>query len=438
LYEETEKLLGHEHLVIKLDSAEVTLQEHSLPPTPLDLSQRPIEEAVTKYARHVSNTFQSITEAFPESVGLQLTGGLDSRTILAALLSIEHPPRTFTGVADDQITTADPRDMEVVELLADRFDLETNRLDWDADHLETPDSWGEYFDRYGFYYTKFGAIPQFFDDWEKNIQDHPKLMVKGLSPAFTSSQPWETTFHRNRISLSELVEKYYFHPALPSDNFRCEQEFKEYLITEITSAINSHYDLSCPNDLLPITEYTKLKSLIGRHTQSRVTNLRSEFSYYLAPFNMHTLFRPFLSVPDSYRQGNEFQLRLMEVHQPDILEEPVISGAVPGGIQRLTSTRIENNSSIKSKVFQQAKRLPNPIYSQLRHAFMQYQNSTSEANTQEIQLREVYLDRLEESALYDGDFDFEDFYGGIGLLNQFVLYNYAIEQLRYNKITKSI
>lgn len=204
LYEETEKLLGHEHLVIELDSAEVTLQEHSLPPTPLDLSQLPIEEAVATYARHVSDIFQSITEAFPESVGLQLTGGLDSRTILAALLSIEHHPRTFTGVADDQITTADPRDMEVVNLLADRFDLETNRLDWDADHLETPDSWGEYFDRYGFYYSKFGAMPQFFDDWEKRIKDHPELMMKGLSPVFPHSKPQEKEFNKEYLSIEEF------------------------------------------------------------------------------------------------------------------------------------------------------------------------------------------------------------------------------------------
>jgi hypothetical protein len=303
-----------------------------------------------------------------------------------------------------------------------------------VNHLETSDSWADYFDRYGFYFTKFGAMPQFFNDWQENIPDHPQLMIKGLGPVFRDGKPWETAFQKERISFQELVENYYYSRKFPPNDFDNESKYKEYLVTELESAINSHYNLPTPQGRLPTEEYTRLKILTGRHRDTFVTNLRNEFSYYVAPFNMNTLLRPLLYVPDEYRQGGEFQLRLMKQLCRDILDEPVISGGISGGIQNLSGTNIKRQPSISSKMIQIAKNLPDSIYWRAGYLFQRYQQFNN--STQACDLRDFYVELLKESEIYAGSLNHSYYFGNLSDLNSFVLYDYAIEKAGYDKVNK--
>lgn len=208
------------------------------------------------------------------------------------------------------------------------------------------------------------------------------------------------------------------------------------MIAEIKQAVNTHYDLNrSSGNQIHVDEYTQIEAFIENYPSNWVTNLRNELSYYIAPFNLRLLYYPFLWVPDEYRHGNEFQIRLLRELHSDILDIPVISGSVPGGVQRLTSPRIKEETSIKSKIFDQARRLPYPIYLRLRYWYLMYQNSQNKTTPAEADLRKFYLDRLRNS-LYNSDFDFEEFYGSLGTLNRFVLYDFGIDRLGYGSVSR--
>src|SRR5262249_30274871 len=90
-----------------------------------------IEGALDRYALEVERVFGSLAQV--GSIGVLGTGGLDSRTVLAGLLSRRVTPQLMYGVGNSGLTDSAVEDLDIVNAIGTRFNVPVRRLDWSGD-----------------------------------------------------------------------------------------------------------------------------------------------------------------------------------------------------------------------------------------------------------------------------------------------------------------
>ncbi|WP_152418888.1 asparagine synthetase B family protein [Natronorubrum sulfidifaciens] len=425
------KLMGNQCIKVDCSTNVISVEETDPIGSGQSFDPNSIEKAVSEYAEVVRDTFQTISTAFPSSIGLQLTGGLDSRTILAGLQAVDRQPSVFTGQGDSPLVPSAENDIVVVNQLVDKYNLDLYQLDWTTDYLDhTSSTWVTYFSKYGFSYRKFGCNPSFFDELEKGIEEHPTVMIKGLGAPFPNSKPWETDFMKDRLSLSEFVDNHYYRPLFSREGFSREDEFKSHLYKGLKEYINNQTHIDLVNSEIDVADYTELQLLLERSRSTSVTNLRNEFSYYLAPFDMNPLFRPFLSVSDRFRIANEFQIRLIRELNDTLLDVPVASGATSNTPEQITGNTLKKNQKSLIDYLQYiADNSPAPIGKILENYYWIVRSNLFPPNADYDQYEDKYLGWLCQCDIYESDFNFDYYSYNITYLNRFLTVGFAIEYL---------
>ncbi|MGV9205475.1 MAG: hypothetical protein ACOC44_15805, partial [Promethearchaeia archaeon] len=139
-----------------------------------------IEQIVEDLKIKMQNISHTAYSIFGQDIGLQLTGGLDSRSILAALLNAGSRPLILYGQGNSGITNTKKNDVIIAKLISKKYDLHFYKMDWSGKYLEhNKATWDRYFEKYGFRYTIYGSTPNFFKEYEGKIKNYPSLIVAG-------------------------------------------------------------------------------------------------------------------------------------------------------------------------------------------------------------------------------------------------------------------
>lgn len=102
-----------------------------------------LSSLIKKYTKIIADVFPNIK--------INMTGGLDSRLVLAAFLSVGKKPELVYGVGNDYLTNTKNEDLETNKILAKKFNLKLTVLDWTIN--KGPDIKERYhlYNRYGQY-----------------------------------------------------------------------------------------------------------------------------------------------------------------------------------------------------------------------------------------------------------------------------------------------
>lgn len=101
---------------------------------------------------------------------ISLTGGLDSRTSLAAYLSVGAKPHIRYGRSNTMLASPVKDDEYIILDLAEKHNLDIKIMSWDTTSPEK--TWDKYLQRYGFLYRMWGAadpIMKYYESDETNL-----------------------------------------------------------------------------------------------------------------------------------------------------------------------------------------------------------------------------------------------------------------------------
>jgi hypothetical protein len=283
-----------------------------------------IEEAVDQYSREVRTVFHQIAAVCP--VGLFGTGGLDSRTVLAGLLDQDADVRVMYGTGNSRLTDFHERDLSLAEQVAQHCGVPFERLDWSGTQPHSDEALKALFAEYGFQSEIYGAPQAFLSTFKGGLSPYPAVMVGGYSPAFTNAKPWEG--EDSKVPFESLVaDAMHFQGGYVTDS-RCISDKKSYrrVVTEGIRTALAVNGILYPEDGAPLETFVKAKLLLYVRAEARFLNFVNEFGYYVAPFMIKRLYEPLIDVPFKFRRGDEFQLRLIKMLTPQLVEIALYSG----------------------------------------------------------------------------------------------------------------
>lgn len=343
------RLFGTQQIQIDLTTHEFAVENLPQPASSLQWGFQRIEDALAQYKGEVRAVFHELSGVGP--IGLFGTGGLDSRTILSALLDQEASVQLMYGVGNTKLSDYDLGDLDVVQQIAKRYHLPFQQLDWAGTQPYEERKLQELFRIYGFKYEIYGAPDSFLRTFNGEIFSYPQLFMGGYSPAFTNSKPWE--WPRKSYHFDDLVATAMQTSKGPIENNECIADVESYkaaFSNEVRIALD-RAGFVFPASGVSLETFVRAKLFLYIRAESRFLNFVNEFGHYIAPFLMKRLYDPLVSIPFQFRANDEFQLRLIHALTPSLVEIPLFSGWSPAHVDVNTFRLVRDNRMIKKKSF---------------------------------------------------------------------------------------
>lgn len=335
------RLFGSQSFEIDLTAGETSVRD--IPQTMLELAARDdidIDRAVSLYASEVRRVFGQLASI--ESLGLNATGGLDTRTVLAALLEQGASPLLMYGVGNSELTNTKTADLQVAQTLSQTAGLPFHRMDWSGNQPHSTEKLRALFKKHGFKFTTYGASDGLLRELQGGISPYPALQFGGYCPAFTNMKPWEKK--SGRYSFADLIHNFtslakYLAPGR-----------RDGYLTHVEASVRQALEKSpvdFPETGATLEDFVRARLFLYIRPESKSANFFNEFSYYLAPFITKRLYDPLLTFPLEFRRGDAFQIRLAYTLAPQLFEAPIFSGLMPQTLDLDTLTMKRTDSGRK-------------------------------------------------------------------------------------------
>jgi hypothetical protein len=332
-YSDTNRLFGSQQLRIDLRNGRFQVEQ--LPDQESHSWDVPsIDEALEMYMQEVRTVFRQIAAVGP--VGLFGTGGLDSRTVLSALLDQRANVRLMYGTGNSRLTDFHQRDLAIAGEIAGACNLQFERLDWSGTAPHSEQMLEDLFSHYGFQSEIYGGSQGFLNSFRGAIFPYPAIMVGGYSPVFTNGKPWEKP--EGKYPFSFLVDDtmhFQGGDVMTSRCIRDKESYREAVAEGVREALAIN-GIDYPEAGADLKTFVKAKLLLYVRAEARFLNLINEFGMYIAPFMVKRLYRPLIEIPFRFRQGDEFQLRLIQMLKPELIQLPLYSGIFQARIDPIT------------------------------------------------------------------------------------------------------
>lgn len=319
-YDEIRRLFGTQ--VIRGDVSEGTIhiEEHAPPTYGFSNPPSSVSDAVDRYSERVRSVFADI--AAVGRAGLMMTGGLDSRTVLAGLLDQDATPTILSGLGDNSIPNTSNRDYRIARKIARKFGLDFYEMDWSDSQPHSRDTLGEMFEEYGFKYEVYGAPRNMIEDLKGSIPKMPRVILGGYSPAFTNMKPWEG--QESEYGMDDLVESY-LSEEVDRGGIGCEEDY----IIKVTKSLKRSIEMMGidygreGNDIRRLSE-ARIGVRINR--DARFANFVNEFTNYVDPFRLKKLYDPLVKMDVKYRRKNKIQIGILKELSNELPEIEMYSG----------------------------------------------------------------------------------------------------------------
>ncbi len=291
----------------------VVVRDASLPPEECTS----IESAVHAYAARVRGVFAQI--AAQPSLGLHATGGLDTRTVLAALLDAGAQPLLMFGVGNSILTGTMTHDLKVVEQLARSLGLPHYVMDWAGSQPHSPAVLSDLTRQYGFL-RRYGMSEGVLREFLGGIDPYPTLHIGGYGIA-QKARAWGQQAKRGLDELTtemSPLERQIMTPEGYQDYWFGMRSAIDYELEEM--------ELEGAGEELSPSQYVRAQFIVRRSIELRAAMFFNEFAHYLTPLWTKWLNDPFFTCPAGYQADGEFQLRLIHELAPRVLDVPICSG----------------------------------------------------------------------------------------------------------------
>jgi hypothetical protein len=431
LFDDVRRVPGGEIIRIDTTTQQLTTEALSLPEKTWEYKERGLEHVLTEYTQRTENVFSQIASA-ADGIGIQATGGLDSRTVLAGLLQQDVDPLITYAVGNSGLTNTRAQDLEAVKQYANRYDLNFHQMDWTCEYPIENDTWDELFRKYGFRYHTYGATPTFFAEFENGFPGDPEMMLSGYGfGTFSNVYFWEDdsivpiSFQDMVADIFSLSSKY------ESTVFQCKEQYLQRLTEECARALELMGEHEATEKPLDLDRLTRVVQLLNGRPQSAYVNIANEFTYHLSPFATYELGRPMIDFPREYRQGEKMRIKQLKKHYPDLASIPLYTG---GQMKRITDAdKLKFDGRIDKRFLKRLSSiLPEPVVDTLHPLYNKLYSSSEGVDSK---IRQSHIDRISSDGPISDCFVLDEYDDDIRWTARLVHYDYAISKMGYENIT---
>ncbi len=275
----------------------------------IDSMAQELSDLIKKYARLVADAFQDIK--------ICMTGGLDSRLLLAAFLSIGVKPELIYGIGNSGLTNTKWEDLAINQIYAERYGLNLTTLDWSINDILGNEDRDYLLNRYGQYsYIYGGKGARSFE----NVSDNNSIFLLGFGGERYRNVQWLDDYQKNSFDLDTFIQNYiYDHAQSPIINYKGYTNYiKEKYIKiiksfEIDECNIKKDDFQQLHDFYRRSADTVLNNHLNLIARSINLSFIPEISNYIS------------QVPAKYKENSRFQLELIRNFYPDLLNVPLFS-----------------------------------------------------------------------------------------------------------------
>lgn len=252
-----------------------------------------------------------------KNIAMNMTGGLDSRMVLGALLSNSAKPKLLYGKGNSYLTNTKDEDAKIVELISKKYSLQYEFMDWSTSSnfnvLEGLKKFWEYFVIYGNntnileYYSNI--LPQKMDFAEFGYFGEPFRNVVYL----------EALNATDSFTFDEALSKYMDYDW---KSFLCSVDVYESWREDVKAIIKNmtgQWEVVTPQGL---------SSLVIRYRKEADTMMHNFLNQYMDGFSFmgdsHILDLN-EQVPLQYKDKAKFMISVLLNVNKDILDYPVFS-----------------------------------------------------------------------------------------------------------------
>lgn len=299
---------------------------------------------------------RKLTEAInQESIELNFTGGMDSRLVLAMLLSDDKTKKRTKlkyGVGNTMHTNTKSEDLELAKQFARHFSLELDILDWSkTNEVHEPISLGIDGHIYGGFKGFIGSC----------IRPLQTVSMGGFCPIFSNHDYFEQEF----TNLDDVVDdampresKSIFTTTQGKNIFSdLRREVYQYAEDLMNNNVVSHY----PQPFLAIRYMLYLGS------EKENPNYFQRYQLYLAPFMTGNILESLLQVPPPLMHGRRFQVELTNALFAGLYKFPIFSG--------LASRKLSDNEVLgSSSAYSDSSKASNSNFALLRRSYFHWRN----------------------------------------------------------------
>jgi hypothetical protein len=328
-----------------------------------------IEYYVKIMASRIKEHAGMILKVFGDEICINMTGGLDSRTILAAFLSVGANPKLLYGVGNDSLTNTKANDLGICKLLAEKYKLELNIMDWSSNNTISQD-WDDLFIKNGFSYKIYGGAAAVFNNYEGLLPKYPKFMEFGYFGEALREREWTENRKSDTFTLDEFLSEYYMSPFINEDIYSDYDQLYMKIKNEFLESANiykiKHVDQTFSNESM-----NELRWITARKADSIMVNYMNNNTYSYSILSDPEIHEMALSLPLKYRVNSKFQLELIHELQRDTLEIPIYSHGQRLLFDSSTKTIKHAGLGAKIKMFIRMK-YGNHFYVIIRHIYKKY------------------------------------------------------------------
>jgi hypothetical protein len=313
-YHGIRRLLGPQ--VIRADAADGSFRVERHEPSTHGFENPPssVSEAVEQYVERVRSVFDRITEV--GEIGVLLSGGLDSRTVLAGVLDQGMAPTVLSGTGDNS-RKSDDRDRKIARKIAREFGLNFQKIDWSDRQPHSRSRLKESFEKYGFKHEVYGS-PERLTGF---LEESQKLILGGYSPVFTRKPPRKSgkkKFDEESV-LKEYIKKEYQKDA------KKEKGYLEKVKKDVESSIENR-NFKQSEKVESLGDFSAVVFDLKINRNARFANFVKEFASYVDPFRTKVLYDPLKTVNRTFRKGRRIQSRAIAEMESGLAEIEVCSG----------------------------------------------------------------------------------------------------------------
>lgn len=422
IYKGVNRLLGNDLFIIDTASGKIKRDKINNNRTHYDLQNKSIKECVDFYTEEVKNVFSSISNAFGPNINIEMTGGLDTRTVLAGLNNVEGYADLSYGCSSNSLVNQKDEDLSVVKELAKLYKRNVYLMNWEDDGRIDECTFDEYFRKYGFDYVTYGCSRNYFQEYEKKIKCTPQLLMNGYLGETIKGREWLNYRWEDPINISKVIYKYFIYHWINDNLIRDKNEWKEfriYLASQLLHHQKITYNMNIKNGRIYKNDFNEFRWVASRG-DSAVTNFHNQFTYCMSPLGDTLLFDKALEIPYKYRKHNIFQFEVIKALDRSLIDVPLFS--------HCHFREIKNGELLKEKlVFQQ---LVSQYMTKAYRELYLYRKKYKHRNDHMIHGLQKYL---KEHSFLTEYINIDKLFNPI-LLSYIVLYTFGINKLGMDAI----
>jgi len=279
------------------------------------------DEAVTVVSRSLINYFELLKSAFDNKVASSLSGGYDTRLMLALTRKAGISPYFFVYGDRDSI------DVDIAKAIARGEKFEIDHIDKSKYPKVAKESFYEMIEKNFFLFDGFGAMG-IFDNGsdidtriDRATRAHLHLNAGGGE---IYRRTWQFSDKR-KIHIENFLKNKYGHLYMLNDFIdysMCGDLFdKRVYLSNFTEKIKAILDID--KDWMTKQELEVLYSILSvKYWLGMNNSIDNQFSYSLTPFAESRFVYQSLNIPSQYKSFGQFEAALIRKVDPDLAKYP--------------------------------------------------------------------------------------------------------------------